>query len=133
MTEHVVKAGRKGGKHYSERCLVKRQVKARELSVSALLTEPVLSEALKRMTFVDLLAAVPYLPTETFEAMLEGVPIKLTATLEDPTYRKRRLLADRLGAWEVRREQRPLDAGRKAEPRRLFSGGSHRSKRAASL
>jgi hypothetical protein len=105
VSEHVVKAGRKGGKHYSGRCAVKRQVKARELSVAELLTEPVLPEALKGMTFVDLLAAVPYLQTKQFEAMMEEVPIKLTARLEDPTYRKRRLLADRLGRWEAQRDE----------------------------
>lgn len=120
MTEHVVKAGRKGGKHYSERCQVKRQVKAGELSVSELLTEPELPEPLRGMAYVDLLAAVPYLPTETFEAMMEEVPIKLTARLEDPTYRARRLLGDRLADWETRGEKAPVRSrSRSAE----YSGG----------
>jgi hypothetical protein len=124
MSEHVGKAGRKGGKHYSERCHVKRQVKARELSVSELLTEPVIPEALRGMTFVDLLAVVPYLPTATFEAMMEEVPIKLTARLEDPVYRKRRLLADRLGKWEA---QRADGNGKSATPHAPGEGGQRRS------
>jgi hypothetical protein len=110
MNAQLTQLGRKGNEHYSQRCALKRAIRSREASLTDLLYEPDIPDYLQTMRIVDLLDSVPRLTPRDYEPMLEAVPIKLTAVLSDTTYRKRRVLRERLLEWETGRRQAAIKA-----------------------
>jgi hypothetical protein len=94
------KACRKSVEVRRARAQLRGEIRSGSVRLSELLEEPTLPSELHRMPLVDLLEFVPFLRPQTYEAFLEDASIKLTAAVQDPTYRKRRLLADFLREWE---------------------------------
>lgn len=105
-----------------QRADLRRELKAGELRLSEILIEPALPSYLHTWNLEALLLVVPNMPRKTVELWLEEIPIKPTATVADPTYRKRRVLADKLKVWEERGEER---SGKRALPQ-TAGGGSNR-------
>jgi hypothetical protein len=109
----------------SNRARLRAEIKAGDVFLHKLLEEPTLPDWLPSIRLEELLDFVPWLGTKTLQAMILGLPANLTATVGDLTYRKRRLLANSLGAWEARRPKAGK-SGRSATPKTMSAGRSRR-------
>lgn len=111
--------------HKAKRRELLKQVKGREVRVPDVLTEHPVPKWLENLGVEKLLDTIPRLPKSTLHSMLYEVPILLTASVGDLTYRKRRVLADRVAEFEARREHR-RPQGKRAVPRAYGSGKQRR-------
>jgi hypothetical protein len=112
--------------HQAKRRELLKQIKARETRVPDVLTEHPVPKWLESLGVERLLDTIPRLPKSTLHSMLYEVPILLTATVGDLTYRKRRVLADRVAEFEARREQVAERKAKRAVPRAYHSGKKRR-------
>lgn len=97
------------------RAQLKRELKAGDVLLSEILTEPSIPDWLETMRVEQLLDAVPHLQTRTIHSMLHEVPVGPTVALDRMTYRQRRALASLLARWEKRK---PVESGRRARLRK---------------
>jgi len=106
------------------RAELKREVKSGDVALGEYLAEVVLPDWLHKMSLEELLDAVPWLRSEVIGAWLAEVPIRRGVYVGGLTYRKRRLLADRLTKWEVARRERAEARNQKRARRHAPSSGS---------
>lgn len=83
------------------RAELKREVKAGKASVGELLAEVELPAWLLKMPLDQLLDALPRFQQKEIERIQFETPIKGGALIGDLTYRKRRMVADRVAKWEA--------------------------------
>lgn len=113
--------------HQAKRRELLKQIKGGEVRVPDVLTEHPVPKWLESLGVEKLLDTIPRLPKSTLHSMLYEVPILLTAAVGDLTYRKRRVLADRVAEFEARRESRSKSAALRGGPssKRGLTRASH--------
>jgi hypothetical protein len=100
------------------RAELKRELKAGDIALGEYLAEVQLPAWLHKMPFEELLRHVPHLRRDVVETWLAETPIKGGALIEDLTYRKRRIVADRLAKFESAQKVRAeVRSGKRARPK----------------
>lgn len=122
--ELLARNAAKGLEVRTARSDLRRELKAGTAKLSDVLYAPTLPEYLRTWNLEDLLQRVPYLPQKTIDKWLQEIPIKPTASVSEPTYRKRREVVARLKDFEVRSAER--SGGKRARPHAHVSGAGAR-------
>jgi hypothetical protein len=93
----MAERGKLGADVRAKRIALKQEIRQEGVGplVGLLYLHPVPKD-FKTMGVEELLCALPRMNAEKADELLEGIPVRLTAELGALTYRKRRLLIDRL-------------------------------------